>query len=301
MPIIESGLRPVPVDIDSATLNVSSQTLGKILSKYNLKALILTNLLGFCSDIDNISNLCRQQKVILLEDNCEALGSVYGRKKLGNFGLASTFSFYVGHHLSAIEGGAIVTDDAQLATMLRVVRAHGWDRELSDTAKRDIRKHYGVKSGFDAQYTFYDLGYNMRPTEITGFLGNVQLKSIEVILRKRRENFAYLAERIYGRTDLYNPVRTDHIDSVPAFAFPVICRNIKIRDLLTGRCRGKVEIRPIMGGNIADQPFFRKYVKEFQYDCPNAEWARNHGLYFGINPEMTRNELDRIISVFTGI
>src|SRR3990167_10721886 len=117
MPLIQLGLRAVPVDIELDTLNVSSKTLMRTLKKHPIKMLFLTNLLGFCDDIDEIRRVCKEKKIVFIEDNCESLGTVYKEKKLGNYGLASTFSFYVGHHMSTIEGGAICTDNQGLQTM----------------------------------------------------------------------------------------------------------------------------------------------------------------------------------------
>src|SRR3989344_9620202 len=113
MPLIQLGLEPIPIDVELDTLNVSGKKLATILKKSGLKAFFITNLLGFCDDIDKIKNICKKEKIILIEDNCEALGTVYKDKKLGNYGLASTFSFFVGHHLSTIEGGAVCTDDSR--------------------------------------------------------------------------------------------------------------------------------------------------------------------------------------------
>ena len=172
MPIIQLGLEAIPVDIELDTLNVSSRKLKDALEKYPLKMFFLTNLLGFCDDIDEIKRICNEKNIILIEDNCESLGTVYQNKLLGNYGLASTFSFYVGHHMSTIEGGAVCTDDDDLAEMLRIVRAHGWDRNLSNDQQLKIRNKFNVNSTFYSRYTFYNLGYNLRPTEINGFIGN---------------------------------------------------------------------------------------------------------------------------------
>lgn len=300
MPLIEMGLAPIPVDIEISSLNVSSRTLLSVLKKYKLKALFLTNLLGFCDDIDKIRDVCKQKKVLLIEDNCESLGTIYKGKKLGNYGLASTFSFYVGHHMSTIEGGAVVTDDEDLATMLKLVRAHGWDRNL-DFAKQDkIRKKFRINSQFYSRYTFYDLGYNLRPTEINGFIGNYQLNFIEEILRKRNENFKKMALSIYKKSDLYYPIRHNHIDFLSSFAIPLVCRSKKTKGKLVRRCRGKIEIRPIVGGDMTKQPFFAKYVKDFSLEFySNAKLVHEHGLYFGNNPELTDQEMKEIVDTFT--
>ncbi|MEK7533170.1 MAG: DegT/DnrJ/EryC1/StrS aminotransferase family protein [Patescibacteria group bacterium] len=300
MPLIQLGLTPVPVDIELDTLNVSSHTLEEALARQPIKLLFLTNLLGFCDDIDVISDICRKRNIQLIEDNCESLGTVYKGKKLGNWGLASTFSFYVGHHMSTIEGGAVVTDDNDLITMLHLVRAHGWDRNLTEDKQLFLRVKHNVNSTFYSRYTFYDLGYNFRTTEIQGFLGNNQLQYLPDIIRKRERNFFYMAKPIYARDDLYFPIRYDHIETVSNFAVPIICRSQKIRDALVKACDRNIEIRPVVGGDMTKQPFFSKYQKTSKKSfTQNAELVHTQGLYFGNNPDLTVKEMKTIIDIFT--
>lgn len=299
MPLIQLGLQAVPIDIELSTLNVSSKKLLDAMKKNKFKMVFLTNLLGFCGDIDNIKEICDENKIILIEDNCEALGTVYKGKKLGNFGIASTFSFYVGHHMSTVEGGAVCTNDAELTTMLKLVRAHGWDRNLDFTTQNAIRNKFKVNSTFYSRYTFYDLGYNLRPTEINGFIGNYQLKFADEIIEKRNNNFIEIALAIYKISERYFPMKFDHIDFLSNFAIPVICKTKKIRDELVEKCFGKIEIRPIVGGDIAMQPFFNKYMKKYSFLSPNAKLVHKQGLYFGNNPELTEKEVETIIKIFT--
>ena len=301
MPLIQLGLNAVPIDIELNTLNVSSSTLREIIEKYSLKMLFITNLLGFCDDLDKIKKICDEKKIILVEDNCESLGSVYKGKLLGNYGLASTFSFYVGHHMSTIEGGAVCTDDDEIATMLRIVRAHGWDRNLSETQQLKIRSKHNVNSTFYSRYTFYDLGFNLRPTEINGFIGNEQIKYLDEIIKKRNKNFLDLATAIYKKKDKYFPIKYDHIDFVSNFAIPIICKTRGIRDELVERCRDKIEIRPIVGGDMTRQPFFLKYMNEYTHllKNSNAKLVHDQGLYFGNNPELTDEDRNTILEVFT--
>jgi CDP-6-deoxy-D-xylo-4-hexulose-3-dehydrase len=298
MPLIQLGLNPIPIDVELNTLNVSSTGLKKILKRFPLKMLFLTNLLGFCDDIEAIRELCQQKNILLIEDNCESLGTVYKGKLLGNYGLASTFSFYVGHHMSAIEGGAVCTDSEQLATMLKIVRAHGWDRNLAIKNQAKIRNKHHVNSTFYSRYTFYDLGYNLRPTEINGFIANTQLRYLDEIIQKRSENFHAIASLIYKNPDKYYPINFDHIDLVSNFAVPIICRTQKIRDELVEKCDGLIEIRPIVGGDITLQPFFSKYIRNAHYENPNAKLIHMQGLYFGNNPDFTEIEINRIINIF---
>ncbi len=301
MPIIQLGLKAVPIDIELDTLNVSSKKLLDVIKRYPIKMLFLTNLLGFCDDIDEIKRICDEKRIILIEDNCESLGTVYKGRKLGNFGLASTFSFYVGHHLSTIEGGAICTDNEELETMLQIVRAHGWDRNLTEEKQLKIRNKFKVDSTFYSRYTFYDLGYNLRTTEINGFIGNTQLQYIDEIIRRRRDNFFTMAKPIYKRTDRYYPIKYNHIDFLSNFAVPVICRSQAIRDKLVKKCRNKIEIRPIVGGDMTAQPFFSKYMPGFMHviENSNAKLVHKQGLYFGNNPDLTKKEMLDIIKIFT--
>ena len=301
MPLIQLGLKVVPVDVELDTLNVSSKKLVEKLNKYPIKILFLTNLLGFCDDIDEIKKICDKKKIILIEDNCESLGTVYKGRKLGNFGMASTFSFYVGHHLSTIEGGAICTDDEELETMLQIVRAHGWDRNLTEEKQLKIRNKFKVDSTFYSRYTFYDLGYNLRTTEINGFIGNTQIGYIDEIIHKRRDNFFTMVKPIYKRTDRYYPIKYNHIDFLSNFAVPVICRSQAIRDKLVKKCRNKIEIRPIVGGDMTAQPFFSKYMPDFMHVIKNsnAKLVHEQGLYFGNNPDLTKKEMSEIIKIFT--
>lgn len=301
MPLIELGLQAVPIDVELDTLNVSHRQFLRTLSHFPIKMLFLTNALGFCDDIDRIAQECKKRYVLLVEDNCESLGTVYKGKKLGNFGIASTFSFYVGHHMSTIEGGAVCTNNERIVTMLRLVRAHGWDRNLSFAKQNKIRNKFKVNSTFYSRYTFYDLGYNLRPTEINGFIGTTQIQYLPIIIKKRQENFLMLADAIYQKSNMYYPIRYSHIDVVSNFAIPIICRTQKIRDMLVKRCEGIIEIRPIIGGDMMQQPFFKKYTRLFGKlpNNKNAKLIHEQGLYFGNNPELTQKEKQLILRIFT--
>lgn len=299
MPLIQLGLTSIPIDISLETLNVSSAKLLQALKRYPIKMLFLTNLLGFCDNIDVIEEICRKRRIFFIEDNCESLGTVYKGKKLGNYGLASTFSFYVGHHMSTIEGGAVCTDSEEVANMLRIVRAHGWERNVSIKRKIKIRNENKINSTFYSRYAFYDLGYNLRPTEIAGFIGNTQIPYLNEVTKIRHKNFFKMAVPIYKQTNKYHPIKFDHIDFLSDFAVPVVCRSQKVRDILVEKCNGKIEIRPIVGGDTTRQPFFNKYMKKFSLKNSNAKLVHTQGLYFGNNPNLTNKEMSTIIKVFT--
>lgn len=291
MPLIQLGLEPAPVDVELSTLNISSRTFQSVLDRQpDIKMLFLTNLLGFCSDPDQLQHLCSQRNILLIEDNCESLGTVYQGRKLGNWSLASTFSFFVGHHMSTIEGGAVCTDDLSLDRMLRLVRAHGWDRNLSDESKADIRQEFHVDDTFFANFTFYTLGYNLRPTEITGFLGTSQLRYLPQNIQLRHRQWQRFNAHISRNPDLYH-LSTDHINLVSNFAVPIICRSKALSNQYIKHFKAAdVEIRPILGGSIPDQPFYRQICGQAP-SLPNTTIIDNYGFYFGNNPGLSPAEV----------
>jgi CDP-6-deoxy-D-xylo-4-hexulose-3-dehydrase len=293
MPVIQLGLIPVAIDCELETLNVSSRTLTPYLSSIN--GLFITNVLGFSSDISEIQRLCAERNIVLLEDNCESLGSRVDGSLFGNFGVASTFSFFAGHHISAIEGGMVCTDDDELLRMLLLVRAHGWDRNLTPTDRDALRSHHGIDD-FYAKYAFYDLGYNVRPTEITGFLGNVQLEYWDEIVAKRQENFMRFYAATQPNTDIL-PLNVRHMGIVSNFAMPIVLKTRELFEAYRAKFENAgVEIRPIIAGDITLQPFYRKYVSDTN-ECPNARLIHSQGFYFPNNPELTTDEVEVLCSL----
>lgn len=291
-PIIQLKFKPIPIDPEISTLNISPSQLEKTYKKYKFKALFLTNLLGFCDDIISIKEFTERHKIIFIEDNCESLGSEYKGIKLGNLGLASTFSFYVGHHLSTIEGGMILTDNFDLYEMLKIVRNHGWARDLSKITKYRLRKKFKIDKFYEL-YTFYDLGYNLRPTEIQGFLGLSQLEFLPEIIQKRERNFLKMAVLYENKN--FIPLSLNGLTRISNFGFPFIVKNNKIyKDIINFLLKKGIETRPLVGGNMTFQPFWKKYIKQ-QYQLPNANFLHRRCFYIGNNPEMTEEDIEYVI------
>lgn len=299
MPIIQLGLVPIPIDVELDTLNISSKKLKEICKNESIKCLFITNLLGFCSDLDEIEKYCSSNNIILLEDNCESLGSVLNGKKLGNFGLASTTSFFVGHHLSTIEGGSVLTDDKELHNMFMITRAHGWSRNIDSNVQSELLQKHKVDTFYN-QYSFYELGYNLRPTEINGFLGNNQLAYLDLMISIRQENY-FLYQSAADKNLNILPLNIGHMDLVSNFAFPLVFKTkdlaISYREIFKSN---EIEIRPIVGGNITQQPFFKKYFGE-SYRMPNAELIHEQGFYIPNNPELTLSELKTITDTISEV
>jgi CDP-6-deoxy-D-xylo-4-hexulose-3-dehydrase len=290
MPLFQLGLDPVAIDCNLETLNVSPENLNVHIR--DIKALFLTNVLGFCDDIVQIKKICDENGVILLEDNCESLGSKVNNTLLGNFGVASTFSFFVGHHMSTIEGGMVSTDDEELHDYLVMARAHGWDRNLSPDKQQELRTKAGVND-FYAKYTFYDIASNFRPTEINGFIGNTQIKYWDEIVQKRVENFKRFQDAVNANDDFYH-YNLSHMQIISNFSMPVICKTSELAKLYREKFeKAEAEIRPVIAGNMTKQPFYKKYVDDDK-PRPSSDLVHENGFYFGNNPEMTEVEVDTL-------
>ncbi|MFC1551706.1 DegT/DnrJ/EryC1/StrS family aminotransferase [Candidatus Latescibacterota bacterium] len=295
MPIIQLGLEPVAIDCELTTLNVMSRQLKERLEDTELRAFFITNALGFVGDLDTIKRICNEKNIILIEDNCEALGTELPEGKAGNFGEMASFSFFVAHHMSTIEGGMVCTNNEELAEMLRIVRANGWDRNLKTKQQLKWRKTHNIRGDFDAKYAFYDLGNNFRPTEITGFLGLYQLQFLKECIAVRERNYIMLESVVKNNSDFIALDRS-HIKLISSFAFPVLCRTPKIREeYISQFSSAGIEIRPMIAGNIQRQPFYKKYVSKF-YNLTSADRIHECGFYCGNYPELTEGDIQTIAS-----
>jgi CDP-6-deoxy-D-xylo-4-hexulose-3-dehydrase len=273
---------------------VMSEDLERIIDSEKLQGMFLTNVLGFCGDLPAIRELCRAKKVVLIEDNCESLGTELAQGRAGSFGVMSSFSFYVAHHMSTIEGGVVCVDDPELGEMLRIVRANGWDRNLSQDQQMRLRKKYGIEGEFESKYAFYDLGYNLRPTEITGFLGLEQLKYLDDVVTARAKNYRRVEAWFAQTPELILPEH-GHIQRLSNFAFPVLCRTPEVRRRMLSRFQSAgIEVRPLIAGNMTRQPFYAKYVPGPLPQLPGADYFHNNAFYFGNYPELTEADMNVI-------
>lgn len=295
MPIIQLGLVPVPVDVEMNTLNISLQKIKEIVEKEKIKALFITNLLWYCDDIDEIEKYCKENDILFLEDNCESLGTVYKWKKLGNWSFASTFSTFVGHHMSTIEWWMVCTDDKDLYNMLCMTRAHGWDRNVLEDKQKELRQKYNT-TNFYANYTFYTLWYNLRPSDIQWFIGCEQIQYLDEIVEWRQKNYKLFVDKINNNDDFYS-LKYEHIDLISSFALPVVCKNKDILNRYIKKFEEKeVEIRPIVWWDMTQQIFWKNIYGKFERDT-NSKFIHQNGFYFGNSPEYTQEEIDLLLSL----
>jgi len=286
-PVIQCGLEPILVDADKDNLGMCPIDLERKIKEHNPAACIIVHVLGFPCDMKPILQICEDSDCILIEDSCESVGSVYSGKKTGCFGLASSFSFYFGHHMSTIEGGMICTDDYDFYQLLKSIRSHGWDRDLDEGTKLELRETHEVDD-FNALYTFYYDGFNLRSTDLQAFIGRNQLKNLPHTISKRKSNFD-LYQNLMNTPWKPNPKG----DIISNFAYPIITENKK--QMVNVLRENNIECRPLICGSIGRQPFWVK-----RYGIHNMEVAnRIHdcGLYVPNHQDMSNDDVHRVCEV----
>lgn len=294
MPIIQMGMIPVPVDVDKKTANVMSWNIEERVKQTDLQAFFATNVLGYAGDLDKIKDLCDKKGIVFIEDNCEGLGGRIAGDRFGNFGLGATFSFFVAHHMSTIEGGMFCTNDSEMYRMMKITRANGWDRNVTPEEQEKMRAPYNINPFF-AKYSFYNLAFNFRPTEITGFLGQTQMQYLDDNIKKRLANHAQFDAAISANDELIH-IEHGHLDNISPFGLIILCKTPELRDkYLKKFMDAEIEVRPVIAGNMQNQPFYKNYVKEL-YDLPNTDFYNNCGFYCGNYPEMTAEDVELICS-----
>lgn len=276
-PLCQYGLRVKFVDIDRDTLNFDLDALAAAVSD-KTRAILAVNLLGNINDFDRIAQIVGDRDILVLEDNCEAMGATLHGKQAGTFGLMGTYSSFFSHHISTMEGGLVVTDDEELYHVMLSLRAHGWTRNLP-------RENHvtGVKSDdpFEESFRFVLPGYNLRPLEMSGALGIEQLKKLPGLVEGRRANAALFQERM-GNHAKFRIQR--EVGQSSWFGFSLVLREDAglarpqvVRDL---HALG-FECRPIVAGNFAKNAVLKYFDYEIHDALTNADYIDRNGLFIG--------------------
>lgn len=295
-PAIQLGFEPYLCDASKDDLGVDINHFEKLCKDYNCKTAIVVHVLGIPAQMDTIKKICKKYNVILLEDCCESLGSTFKGIQTGRFGLMSSFSFYFGHHMSTIEGGMICTDNKEVYDLLKMIRSHGWDRELDESKQKNLRLKYKI-SEFDALYTFYVPGFNIRPTDLNAYIGIGQMKKLNYGNQRRFENFKLYQSQI--KNNYWNV--KERGDFISNFAYPIIHPNRN--EIVDALLKNEVECRPLISGSLAKHPVFKEMkmnrrIKQLMIaDLCFANIIHEYGMYIPNNPLLTLEEINFICNI----
>lgn len=273
--IIQNQLKPFVIDSQLSSFNLKLDEVEMALKK-GAKAIIAVHMAGNPVDMVAVMALARKYKVYVIEDNCDGLGGDINGKKLGSFADVSCTSMYAGHIINMGEGGAVFTDNAQIAARVRSFR--DWGRR-EETDQRAV--YSSLPKDYPSRYVYSEIGYNLRPLELQAAMGRVQLRRIEQIKKKRQENFDKLRKIFVGRPGikLIETIKGAH----PSwFSFPLLYDHRA--ELITHLEKHNIETRPVFAGNILRQPAY-KHVKVNRISkLANADKVLHQGFFIGVHP-----------------
>ena len=286
-PIIQMGCMPVLVDCERDTLNIDVDEVRKAITP-KTRAIFIAHILGNGCRMDELVALAEERNILLIEDACESLGTTYKGKHVGSIGLMGSFSFFFSHHITTIEGGMIVTNDDELADLLRVFRAHGWTRHKLD---RSIEDDYPE---IDPRFMFCNLGYSVRPTEIQGAFGIHQLPKLDGFNESRKAVAKMLQAGLGHLSDYIDfTVPSEGVDHT-WFGFPILLKEDKRDRLCHHLMERDIDTRPIIAGNLARHPAM--YIYPFHAGkLDNADYVMERGIYIGSHPDMTDDDVAYIM------
>lgn len=288
---MQLGMDVILCDCNLEDLSIDIEHLNKIIKEEDPGCLILVSVLGLVPNMDRILEICKNNDIRLIEDVCESMGSKYKNKYLGSFGDVSVFSLYYGHHLSTIEGGFVCTNDIELSDIIISMRSHGWDRDWSKEKQKEFREKHNINE-FNALYTFYYPGFNLRSTDLQAYIGITQIDKLDKFSINRERNF-----KTYNKNIKNNKLSIIQSDDffISNFAYPVVSHD---RDKIVEKLiEANIEVRPLIAGSMANKPFW----KGRKDNLPNCDIIDKFGLYIPNHQDLKEEDIELISNIINNV
>ena len=298
--VVMNGFKPVFVDINFSNLSMNVDDVIKKISKKTL-AVFITHAQGFNGLNQKLISTLKKKKIHLIEDVCESHGATYNKKKLGNFGLISNFSFYYAHHLTTIEGGMICTNNKEIYETIKILRSHGMLRECGN--KQLEKKLVKKNKNLSPKFIFLYPTLNFRNTEIGAAIGINQLKSLNKNNLIRTKNFKLYLKLL----DENKYWKNFELVGSSNYAFPVILKtnSIKKRNYFEEQLKkANIEFRRgnAGGGNQLRQPYLKNIVKKINLkNFKNVEHVHFFGYYIGNYPSLKKEKVIKITNFLNNL
>ncbi|AXL93659.1 lipopolysaccharide biosynthesis protein RfbH [Streptomyces sp. CB09001] len=301
-PILQNGLIPVFVDVDLPTYNTTADRVAQAIGP-KTRAIIIAHALGNPFEVAEVAQLAKDHGLFFVEDNCDAVGTLYDGRITGTFGDLSTVSFYPAHHLAMGEGGCVLTDNLRLARVVESLR--DWGRDCwcepgkSNTCFKRFEYHMGnLPAGYDHKYIFSHVGYNLKGTDIQAALGLTQLAKLDSFIEARRRNWRRLREGLDGLPGLLLPEPTPR--SEPSWFGFVITVDPEARytraELVAHLEERKIGTRRLFSGNLTRQPAYIGRPHRIVGDLTNSDIITEHTFWIGVYPGLTDEMLDYVVA-----
>ena len=298
-PIIFQGLVPVFLDVEIPEYNIKVENLEEALSN-KTRAVMVAHTLGNPFNLDRVREFTEKNDLWLIEDCCDALGSEYRGQKVGTFGDIGTVSFYPAHHITMGEGGAVFTDKPRLRRLIESFRDWGRDCYCEPGKENTCGKRFEWKlgdlpEGYDHKYTYTELGFNLKITDMQAASALAQMDRLEGFVLKRKENFSYLYQALESLKEHIILPKASKNSDPSWFGFPITLRSSSkgsrggLLEYLTSR---KIGTRLLFAGNLTKQPYFKEQNYRVVGDLTNTDIVMNDTFWLGIYPGLTETMLD---------
>jgi CDP-4-dehydro-6-deoxyglucose reductase, E1 len=304
-PIIQNRLIPVFVDCEVGTYNINPNLIEDAIGP-RTKAIFAPHTVGNPCDMDILTDVAKRHNLWLLEDGCDALGATFNGKLCGTFGAMSSLSFYPAHHITMGEGGGLAINGFGLQKTARSIRDWGrdcWcDPGKSNTCGTRFDWQEGeLPCGYDHKYTYSNIGYNLKVTDMQAAIGLTQMDKIPQFVEARRRNFARLNEGLKVWEDQIILPRHDPRANPSPFGFPITVRpGIERRKLVKHLEDANIETRLVFGGNVLRQPGFLDIERRMHGEMTQSDIVMRDTLFIGVYPGLTPAMIDYVLEIFAG-
>lgn len=303
-PIFQNQLVPVFLDIQLPSYDIDINQLEAALSD-RTRAIIIAHTLGNPFNLEVVMAFAEKYNLWVIEDNCDAVGSLYKGRKTGSFGHLSTVSFYPAHHLTMGEGGAVLTSDSRLKKIAESFRDWGRDCWCPPGIDNTCNKRYDwqlgdLPFGYDHKYTYSHVGFNLKMTDMQAAVGCAQLDKLPDFVAKRRQNFEYLYRNLQDLQDflLLPEPATNSEPSWFGFLLSVKQNAPFTRNQLVQHLEEKrIGSRLLFGGNLVRQPAYKDLNFRVIGDLSNTDYVMENAFWIGLYPGLTLEMLDYVLSV----
>lgn len=295
-PWIREGFTPKFIDVSRTDFSMNLDYLEIYLRKYakQIACVFVTSLLGYSPDIERLQELVIRFNVNIMLDNCEAAMTMYNGKNVSNY-FTSTTSTYFAHHIQSVEGGFILTNDEPLYKWCAMARNHGMSRSLDDLPFEVTDDRFNYRNqDVDSRFDFYCLGSNFRGTDITAFIGRLDLRRSYHYASRRLDLYERFSRRI-DSVKYYVPHPRRNCYDVP-FAIPILRNNDweSKREELVGLCRHLgIETRPILSGNLLRHTAYKDFKEPGQ--TFSVADVLHSGVYVGLNTSIEDAWIDELV------
>jgi CDP-6-deoxy-D-xylo-4-hexulose-3-dehydrase len=310
-PVLQNGLVPVLLDVELGTYNVRVEQIEAAITP-RTRGIMLAHTLGNPFDLDAILHLKQKYGLWLVEDCCDALGSTWQGRRVGSFGDLGTLSFYPAHHITMGEGGAVFTNDPELARIVESFRDWGRDCYCPPGRENTCGKRFGrqvgaLPLGYDHKYVYSHAGYNLKITDMQAAVGLSQLDKAEEFIAARKRNFAHLRARLASVEEFVILPEATAGSDPSWFGFPMTLREnagVQRVDLLTYLDQYRIGTRLLFAGNLTRQPYFQGVKYRAPQPLENTDAVMERTFWVGVHPGLTAEMLDYVgerIEVFFGV